>query len=77
MNVIDVKHAKNFGLPNVEPDFYSWIDRLQVHCEWKYPNRKWTNDIYYGIAFQWKSKYEELKERVLKLESEMNKSKNL
>ncbi len=74
MKNINIIHAKYFGLPNVEADFYSWIDRLQAHCEWKYPDRKWTDEIYYTIAFQWRAKYDELRERVLKIEAEINKS---
>ena len=51
--------------------FYSLIDRLQKHSEWKCPARKWTNDFYYDCAFQWKRKKKELEEMVLKLENEM------
>lgn len=64
-------HAKYFGIPGVSDNFYSLIDRLQKHSEWKYPERTWTNDSYYAIAFQWKGKEKELEERVLKLESDM------
>lgn len=46
-------------------------NRLQRHSEWKYPNRMWTIDAYYGIAFQWMGKEKELEERVLKLENDM------
>jgi len=53
------------------PSFYSLMDRLQKHSEWKYPERVWINDSYNAIAFQWKNREVELKERVLKLESEM------
>ena len=58
-------------IPSVSGSFYSLIDRLQVHSEWKYPNRKWNNDAYYGIAFEWMGKDKELEERVLILEKEM------
>ena len=47
------------------------IDRLQKHSEWKYPNRKWTNEFYYECTFQWMNKIEELERQVLKLEEEM------
>ncbi len=60
-----------------EESFYSLIDRLQKHSEWKYPNRKWTGDTYYEVAFQWMGKEKELEERILKLESEMEASKSL
>ena len=59
---------------NVSGSFYSFIDRLRVVCEWKYPNRIWNNDVYYGIAFQWLGKEKELEQKVLKLEKEMNKA---
>jgi len=68
---IDTAHASQFGISGVSSSFYSLIDRLQVHSEWKYPNRKWNNDAYYGIAFQWKGKELELEKRVLQLEKEM------
>jgi hypothetical protein len=61
--------ALNKGV--VSGSFYSLIDRLQKHSEWKYPERKWTNDFYYECAFQWKGKEKELEERVLKLENDM------
>ena len=51
--------------------FYSLIDRLQKHLEWKHPEWKLNNDFYYECAFQWKGKDKELEERVLKLENEM------
>jgi len=62
---------KQCTIPSVSGSFYSLIDRLQVHSEWKYPNRKWNNDAYYGIAFEWMGKDKELEERVLILEKEM------
>mgnify|MGYP003650079048 FL=1 len=68
---LDTAHAAKFGISGVSGSFYSLIDRLQVHSECKYPNRKWNNDAYYGIAFQWMGKDKELEERVLKLEEEM------
>lgn len=58
-------------IARVSGSFYSLIDRLQAHSEWKYPNRKWNNDAYYGIAFQWMGKEKELEQKVLKLEEEM------
>jgi len=68
---LDTTHAKYFGINGVSEGFYLLIDRLQKHSEWKYPERKWTNDTYYGIAFQWIGKDKELEERVAMLESEM------
>ena len=68
---LDTAHAAKFGISGVSGSFYSLIDRLQAHNEWKYPNRKWNNDVYYGIAFQWVGKEKELEQRVLKLEEEM------
>lgn len=68
---INIAHAKNFGIPNATDNFYSLLDRLQVHSEWKYPNRKWTIDTYYHIGFAWMGKEDELRLRVLKLEQEM------
>jgi len=56
---------------NDNNSFYSLIDRLQKHSEWKYPERKWTEETYCEIAFQWKGKNKELEERVLKLENDM------
>jgi hypothetical protein len=61
----------NGVLADVSGSFYSLIDRLQKHSEWKYPERKWNNDFYYECAFQWKGKEKELEERVLKLENDM------
>lgn len=71
MSEKDTAHAAKFGISGVSDSFYSLIDRLQVHSEWKYPNRKWNKDAYYGIAFQWMGKEKELEERVLELEEEM------
>ena len=68
---LDTAHAAKLGISGVSGSFYSLIDRLQAHSEWKYPNRKWNNDVYYGIAFQWMGKEKELEQRVLKLEEEM------
>lgn len=73
----DTAHAAHFGIAGVSGSFYSLIDRLQKYSEWKYPERKWTNDTYYGIAFQWVGKEKELEERVVKLEAEMEANKNL
>lgn len=61
----------SYGISGVNEDFYMLIDKLHEHSKWKYPNRVWTIDIYYSIAFAWLGKEEELKSRVLKLESEM------
>jgi len=54
----------------VNSSFYSLIDRLQKHSEWKY-ERKWGNNFYYSIAFRWIGREKELEERVLKLENDM------
>ena len=51
----------------VNSDFYSLIDRLQVCSEWKYPNRKWTIETYYSIAWEWRDKILELEKRVSEL----------
>ena len=56
---------------SVSSSLYPLIDRLQKHSEWKYPNRKWTNDFYYECAFQWRFKIDELERQVLKLEVDM------
>ena len=72
VNKIKILHAEKFGIENTGINFMPLIDRLQKLCEWKFPNRKWTIDTYYGIAFEWIGKEKELEERVLKLESEMN-----
>ena len=52
----------NTQLPqsSVSSSLYPLIDRLQKHSEWKYPNRKWTNNFYYECAFQWMNKIDEL-----------------
>jgi hypothetical protein len=55
----------------VNSSFYSLMDRMKVHSEWKYPNRLWTNETYYNIAWEWREKGKELEERVLRLEQEM------
>ncbi len=52
-------------------DFYSLMDRLQASLEWKFPNRIWTNDMYYSLAWEWFGKHNELIDRVLKLEQEI------
>ena len=56
---------------SVSSNLYPLIDRLQKHSEWKYPNRKWSNEFYYECAFQWRFKIDELERQVLKLENEM------
>ena len=55
-------------------DYYSLIDRLKRHSEWKYPNRPWNLTFYNEVAFIWKDKKESLEERVLKLEEDMRLS---
>lgn len=53
------------------PEYYSLIDRLKRHSEWKYPNRMWNSAFYNEVAFQWKDKKEALEERLLELEDNM------
>jgi len=67
---------KNFTKTITTNSLYSLVNRLQKHSEWKYPNREWTVDTYYDIAFQWMGKEKELEKRVLKLENEMNQVKS-
>ena len=55
----------------VSSSLYPLIDRLQKHSEWKYPERKWTNEFYYNCAFCWMNKIDELERQVLKLEEDM------
>lgn len=43
------------------------IDRLKIHSEWKYPNRKWSKKFYNECVNMWTGKETELEERVLKL----------
>lgn len=51
---------------------YMLIDRLQALSEIKYPNRKWSRSFYHECAFQWADKVNELQERVISLEKELN-----
>jgi len=62
-------------MPHFSDRLYNLIDRLKVHSEWKYPERKWDIDFYYSCAWAWHNKIDELEQHVLKLETEMNKSK--
>lgn len=71
---VNALHASKFGIPNVSDNFYSLMDRLQRHSEWKYPERVWTIDTYYGIAFLWVGKEKELEQQVLKLETQMKEA---
>ena len=57
-----------------KPNFYSLIDRLKKHSEWKYSNRKWTTDFYHKVALAWVGKEKELEERVLKFENDMREA---
>lgn len=66
---LKIVHPKKRGGSD---NLYSLIDRLQKHSEWKYPNRKWTNENYDHIAFQWINKEQELERQLLKLEKEMS-----
>jgi|AntRauMFilla1563_2_1112583.scaffolds.fasta_scaffold04143_5 hypothetical protein len=71
---------ENIKKPNIagtNDKFYSLIDRLQICSENKNPSRKWSNNVYYDIAFQWLGNEEELEELVNRLETELNLSKNL
>jgi hypothetical protein len=61
----------------VSGHLYGLIDRLQKCSEWKYPEREWTNDFYYGCAFEWMGKEDELEQRVIRFEKEMEASKTL
>jgi len=56
------------------PEYYSLIDRLKRHSEWKYSNRLWRLEFYNNVAYMWKDKKEALEERVLKLEDDMRTS---
>lgn len=49
------------------------IDRLKIHSEWKYPNRKWPKKFYNECVNMWTGKETELEERVLKFENDMKK----
>jgi len=51
--------------------YFSLIDRLKRHSEWKYPERPWNLSFYNNVAFLWKDKKEELEKQVLKLENDM------
>jgi len=67
---------KNTPMPqcdknSVSSSLYPLIDRLKKHSEWKYPNRKWTNNFYYECAFQWMNKIDELEIQVSRLENDM------
>jgi hypothetical protein len=50
---------------------YNLVDRLKVHSKWKYPERQWTTEFYYDVAFAWLGKEDELEKLVLKHEQEM------
>lgn len=71
MHKIKIAHAKYFGIAQATTNFYSLIDRRQKHSEAKNPLNKWSIDTYYEIAFAWIGKEDALKERVLKLEAEL------
>lgn len=64
---------KELGHEKATDSFYGLIDRLQECSETKYPNRTWSADTYYSIAFEWLGKDDELQKRVEKLELELNK----
>ena len=53
--------------------FYDLIDRLQAVSTVNHPQRPWSNDFYYAVAFQWKGKEEELRQRVEMLEARLAK----
>ena len=73
---INTEHAKRFGIEGATDNFYKLIDKLQRHSELKYPERKWTEETYYGIAFQWIGKEKELEELTVQLEDEIKQTKN-
>jgi uncharacterized protein YukE len=49
----------------------SLIDRLQKCSEIKYPDRHWSSDFYQSALNAWKDNINELENRVLKLEKEL------
>ena len=51
--------------------FYDLIDRLQAVSTINHPERPWSNDTYYTIAFQWIGKEDDLKRRVEMLEARL------
>ena len=66
-------HLRDFGKDKVKNEFWGLIDRLQKCSEINYPNRLWSNDTYYSIAFEWLGKTEQLEERVKRLEQDLFK----
>jgi len=72
---VNTTHAKYFGIVGATASFYALIDRLQKHSEQKHPHSKWSNDVYYGIAFQWLGKQAQLEQKVFELEKDMETNK--
>ncbi len=54
-----------------KPTLSMLIDRLKACAELKYPERKWSEELYVNISFEWMGKEKMLLERVLKLEKEL------
>lgn len=52
-------------------EFSDLMDRLKVCSEWKFPERKWTEVMYFEMTAKWTGFENELKSRVLELEEEM------
>ncbi len=53
-------------------DFDLLLHRLKRCSEIKYPDRPWSKNFYDIAAERWKDKIEQLKERVISLEQELN-----
>lgn len=58
----------------LDSEYYSLIDRLQRHSEWKYPNRLWSKEFYDNVAFLWKNKRVQLEEQVNRFENDMKQA---
>ncbi len=65
---VGAMHLRDFGHEKAKGDFYSLIDRLHACSLINHPDRQWSNDTYYAIAFEWIGKDEELRTRVLEVE---------
>ncbi len=52
-------------------EFFSLMDRLQVHSHWKYPDRPWSPETYYRFSWEWSGQVEALEARVTVLEKVM------
>ena len=60
---------------NAGKDFYSCVDRLQAANEILYPDRKWSIEFYYDVAFAWMACQKDLEKKVLELEERIALSK--